>query len=93
MNDIGRFGAEGPLTAQAFGQELKDEFDQLYAEAAVRRRMMSISTHDRIAGTPARVKRIGEFLAYAKQHPGVSFVRKDQIAQWALSMSNVPQKA
>jgi peptidoglycan/xylan/chitin deacetylase (PgdA/CDA1 family) len=93
MNDIGRFGAEGPLTASAFGQELKDEFDQLYVEAASRRRMMSISTHDRIAGTPARVKRIGEFLAYAKQHPGVAFVRKDQIAQWALSMPNVPNKA
>ena len=92
MNDIGRFGAEGPLTASAFGQELRDEFDQLYAEAAVRRRMMSISTHDRIAGTPGRVKVLGEFLAYARKHPGVAFVRKDQIAQWALSMPNVPSK-
>lgn len=93
MNDIARFGAEGPLSAAAFGQELKDEFDQLYAEAAGRRRMMSISTHDRIAGTPARVKRIGEFLAYAKQHPGVAFARKDEIARWALSMPHVPYKA
>lgn len=93
MNDIGRFGAEGPMTAEAFGQELKDEFDQLYAEAAGRRRMMSISTHDRIAGTPGRVKRLSEFLAYAKKHPGVAFVRKDQIAQWALSMPNVPNMA
>lgn len=92
LNDIGRFGAEGPMTAAAFGQELKDEFDQLYAEAAVRRRLMSISTHDRIAGTPARVKRIGEFLTYASQHPGVAFVRKDQIAEWALSMPRVPNK-
>lgn len=93
MNDIARFGAEGPLSAAAFGQELKDEFDQLYAEAAGRRRMMSISTHDRIAGTPARVKRIGEFLAYAQQHPGVVFARKDEIAQWALSLPQVPHKA
>ncbi|HEY8357840.1 MAG TPA: polysaccharide deacetylase family protein [Ramlibacter sp.] len=92
MNDLGRYGAEGPLTAAAFGQELKDEFDQLYAEAAGRRRMMMISAHDRVTGTPARTKRLGEFLAYAKQHPGVAFVRKDQIAQWALSMSGVPNK-
>lgn len=35
-NDIARFGAEGPMTAAAFAQELKDEFDQLYAEAVVR---------------------------------------------------------
>jgi peptidoglycan/xylan/chitin deacetylase (PgdA/CDA1 family) len=93
MNDIGRFGAEGPLTAQAFGQELKDEFDQLYLESASRRRMMSISTHDRIAGTPGRVKVLGEFLAYAKKHSGVAFVRKDQIARWALEMPNVPSKS
>ncbi|MBL8406071.1 MAG: polysaccharide deacetylase family protein [Dechloromonas sp.] len=92
-NDIARYGAEGPMSASAFGQELKDEFDQLYAEAGGRRRMMSISTHDRIGGTPARVKVLGEFLAYAKKHPGVVFVRKDQIAQWALSMPNVPRKS
>jgi peptidoglycan/xylan/chitin deacetylase (PgdA/CDA1 family) len=92
-NDIARFGAEGPLTAAAFGQELKDEFDQLYAESSVRRRMMSISTHDRIAGTPARVKVIGEFLAYARRHRGVVFARKDQIAEWALTMKDVPAKA
>jgi peptidoglycan/xylan/chitin deacetylase (PgdA/CDA1 family) len=91
-NDIARFGAEGPLTAAAFGQELKDEFDQLYAEAGVKRRMMSISTHDRIGGTPARVKVLGEFLAYARKKPGVVFLRKDQIAQWALQMPNVPSK-
>ncbi len=92
-NDIARFGAEGPLTAAAFGQELKDEFDQLYSESSDRRRMMSISTHDRIAGTPARVKVIGEFLAYARKHRGVVFARKDQIAEWALTMGNVPTKS
>lgn len=91
-NDIARYGAEGPLTASAFGQELKDEFDQLYEEAGFRRRMMSISTHDRISGTPARVKVLGDFLRYAKQHPGVAFMRKDRIAQLALSMSDVPVK-
>ena len=92
MNDIARYGAEGPLTAAAFGQELKDEFDQLYSESASRRRMMSISTHDRITGTPGRVKVMGEFLAYAKKHAGVAFVRKDQIARWALAMPHVPSK-
>jgi hypothetical protein len=74
------------------GQELKDEFDQLYLESASRRRMMSISTHDRIGGTPARVKVLGEFLAYAKKHPGAAFVHKDQIARWALAMPQVPSK-
>jgi len=92
-NDIARFGAEGPLTATAFGQELEDEFDQLYEEAGGRRRMMSISTHDRISGTPARVKVLGDFIAYAKKHPGVAFVRKDQIARWTLELPDVPVKS
>lgn len=91
-NDIARFGAEGPLTAQAFGQELRDEFDQLYMEAGYKRRMMSVSLHDRIGGTPARVRMMGEFLQYALQHPGVVFMRKDQIAALALSLPDVPQK-
>lgn len=91
-NDIARFGAEGPLTAAAFGQELRNEFEQLYAEAALRRRMMSISTHDRIGGTPARVKVLGEFIRYTLGHPGVVFLRKDRIAELALTMPNVPTR-
>ncbi|MFZ6731035.1 polysaccharide deacetylase family protein [Undibacterium sp. Ji42W] len=91
-NDIARFGAEGPLTAQAFGQELRDEFDQLYIESGYRRRMMSLSVHDRIGGTPGRVKILGEFLQYALQHPGVVFMRKDRIAELALSLKDVPVK-
>jgi hypothetical protein len=41
---------------------------------------MSVSTHDRISGTPAQVKVLDEFLAYATQKPGVKFMRKDEIA-------------
>ena len=91
-NDIGRFGAEGPLTASAFGGELRDEFDQLYLEAARMRRMMSVSIHDRIGGSPARTKILGEFLRYAKGHAGVVFMRKDAIAELALTLPDVPTK-
>lgn len=91
-NDIARYGAEGPLTTSGFGQDLKNEFDQLYEEAGYRRRMMSISTHDRISGTPARVKVLSDFISYAKSHPGVVFLRKDAIAELALTMADVPQK-
>ncbi|XXF79676.1 polysaccharide deacetylase family protein [Myxococcaceae bacterium GXIMD 01537] len=83
-NDIVRYDSPA-LTARAFGDELKDEFDVLHAEAATRRRMMSISVHDRIGGTPARVKVLGEFIDYARSHPGVVFMRKDAIARFALS--------
>ncbi|VTU34301.1 putative urate catabolism protein [Variovorax sp. PBS-H4] len=68
-----------------FERQLKDEFDQLYEEAAKRRRMMSVSTHDRVAGRPFRVRSLGRFLEYALGHEGVVAMRKDQIAEIALA--------
>jgi len=67
-----------------FLEQIKLDFDQLYEEGATRRRMMSLSTHDRISGTPQMVRVLDEFLRYAKSHPGVAFMRKDEIARYAL---------
>jgi peptidoglycan/xylan/chitin deacetylase (PgdA/CDA1 family) len=91
-NDIVRFDNPA-MTASAFAQELKDDFDVLYAEADRRRRQMSISTHDRISGQPAKAKAIGEFISYAQRHPGVVFMRKDTIARWVLEQKDVPSAA
>lgn len=68
-----------------FLAQIKRDFDQLYVEAGHRRRMMSISAHDRISGSPQMVNVWDEFLAYAKSKPGVAFMRKDDIARFALS--------
>jgi peptidoglycan/xylan/chitin deacetylase (PgdA/CDA1 family) len=73
------------FSSTQFGEQLKLEFDQLYEEGATRKRQMSISTHDRISGTPAQVKVLDEFLAYATQKPGVKFMRKDEIARMTLN--------
>jgi peptidoglycan/xylan/chitin deacetylase (PgdA/CDA1 family) len=54
--------------------------------------MMSVSTHDRIAGTPGRVKALDDFIVYAKQQSGVVFMRKDQIADLALTLADVPER-
>ncbi|WP_161013469.1 polysaccharide deacetylase family protein [Duganella rivi] len=70
---------------QQFLEQIKGEFDQLYEEAGTRRRMMSISTHDRISGTPQMVRALDEFLTYAKSKAGVAFMRKDDIARYALA--------
>jgi peptidoglycan/xylan/chitin deacetylase (PgdA/CDA1 family) len=91
-NDIVRF--DSPATTNAiYLQDLKDDFDVLYAEAATRRRMMSISAHDRISGIPGRVKLLEQFIKYAQTQKGVVFMRKDKIAQWALSTADVPHEA
>lgn len=79
-------------TSADFASELKYEFDQLYAEAATRRRMMSVSAHDRITGHPARTKVLEEFIVYAKKQPGVVFLRKDEIARFALESSATPRE-
>lgn len=91
-NDIGRF-TDTAMTAAAFTQELKDEFDVLYAEGAKRRRLMSISTHDRIAGQPRVVKALDDFLTYARQKQDVAFMRKDEICRWALKQPDTPKNA
>ena len=67
--------------------KLKYEFDQLSAEGATRRRMVSVSAHDRITGRPARTRVLEEFIVSAQKQPGVVFLRKDQIARLALESS------
>ena len=90
-NDIVRFDSPA-LTADEFLAELEADFEVLYAEAAGRRRMMSISTHDRIAGVPARVRALGEFIDHARKQPGVVFMRKDEIARFALADADTPRE-
>ncbi|TWV93025.1 polysaccharide deacetylase family protein [Chitinophaga pinensis] len=83
-NDIVLVSGQWYSTDQ-FLQQVKMEFDQLYEESANRRRMMSVSFHDRIGGTPQMVKAATELFTYMQQHKGVTFRRKDDIARMALS--------
>lgn len=83
MNDIVDYETRYFSTAM-YADDLKAEFDALYAEAGTRRRMMSVSAHDRIAGRPSRAKVLEQFIAYTQSHPGVAFMRKDEIARYAL---------
>jgi len=57
----------------------------LYAESSKRRRVMSVSAHDRIAGRPSRSKVLEEFIVYAQNNPVVVFMRKDEMARCGLS--------
>ena len=84
MNDIVDYESRY-FSTQEYAGDLKAEFDMLYAESSERRRMMSVSAHDRIAGRPSRAKVLEEFIVYAQSHPGVVFMRKDEIARFALS--------
>jgi peptidoglycan/xylan/chitin deacetylase (PgdA/CDA1 family) len=87
MNDIVDYESRY-FSTQEYAGDLKAEFDMLYAESSKRRRMMSVSAHDRIAGRPSRAAVLEEFIVYAQNNPGVVFMRKDEIARFAL---NSPQ--
>ena len=46
--------------------------------------MISVSAYDRIAGRPSRAKVLEQFIIHAQSHPGVAFMRKGEIARFAL---------
>ncbi len=71
------------FSADQFARQVIMEFDQLYKESETKRRQMSISFHDRIGGTPQMVSAATEIISYIQKHKGVSFKRKDEIAQMA----------
>ena len=85
--------AEAKSHEYMYAGDLKADFDALYAEGEHRRRMMSVSAHDRIAGRPSRTKTHEEFITYAQSHPGVVFMRKDEIARFALSSPQTIREA
>lgn len=72
------------FSADQFFNQVKMEFDQLYTESEFRRRQMSLSFHDRIGGTPQMVKATHGLIRYFQQHKGVTFKRKDEIAELTL---------
>jgi hypothetical protein len=84
LNDLQNYENHSRTCAE-FSSEIKAEFDALYIESERKRRMISVSSHDRVAGRASRTKVMDDFIAYAKTHPGVVFMRKDEIARFALA--------
>ena len=84
MNDIASFDF-AQFAPHDYEQQLMDEFEQLYEEGASRRRMMSLSLHDRISGHASRVRALDRFFSAVGQRRDVWWARRDQIADWALA--------
>ena len=56
----------------------------LEREAGARRGTMSVRAHDRFAGRSSRAKVLEQFVTCAQSHPGVGFMRKDEILRFTL---------
>lgn len=70
LNDIASFDFPG-FNPAAYEQQLIDEFDQLYAEGAARRRMMVIGLHERISGHGSRVRVLDRIFTRLREHADV----------------------
>ncbi|AFY61240.1 polysaccharide deacetylase family protein [Synechococcus sp. PCC 6312] len=86
MNDIRAYEARF-FSSEQYLIELKNSFDRLYEESAYRRRMMAVTMHDRLQ-RPEHVQTFNEFLEYIIKKPGVTFMKKIDIANFANSDPN-----
>jgi hypothetical protein len=71
LNDIASFDFPG-FNPAACEQQLADEFYQLYAEGATRRRMMVIGLHERISGHASRVRVLDQIFTRLRDPAPVS---------------------
>jgi hypothetical protein len=73
----------GPwITCDDFVQMVKDQFDTLYAEGEHSGRVMCLSLHPFLIGSPHRVRYLDEALRYVLSHQGVWLATADEIADW-----------
>ncbi|SFL18655.1 allantoinase PuuE [Shimia haliotis] len=80
-NDM-RFAIQAGYTnGDQFESYLKDSFDMLYAEGeAGAPKMLSIGLHCRLIGRPGRAAALLRVLNYYREHEGVWFATREQIA-------------
>ena len=72
-------------STQVIWESFKDTFDQLYDEGtAGSPKWIEIVLHAQFAGRPTGIPVMRKCIEYAKQHEGVWFARKGDIARWTL---------
>jgi peptidoglycan/xylan/chitin deacetylase (PgdA/CDA1 family) len=81
VNDFRYWNSPGLSQASDFFEYMKESFEVLYEESAEGPRMMSIGLHPRMVGRPGRVRAIKQFIEYARQHGGVWFATREEIAR------------
>ncbi len=94
INDFTFFHRRGMSTTDAL-EVLKEQFDQLYREGEHSGRFMNVGLHPHVAGHPYRIRALREFLQYAREHEGVWWATREEIASWYLENheSHIPTKA
>lgn len=81
-NDTRFVLAQGFSSPNDFFETCAQGLDYLYEEGLEHPKMMSIGIHARIMGQAARAAGLRKFIEYALDKPGVSFMRRVDIAKW-----------
>lgn len=82
VNDIPAF-LDHDMTAADFGQMIKDHFDLLHAESAMRPgAVFGLSLHPFLINTPSRHRYLREALEHITGHDDVWYTTSDDIAEW-----------
>lgn len=91
INDFSLFIRRG-LTTSAGLEEIKEQFDVLYAESAETGKLMNLGVHPHVIGQPFRIRALRDFIEHAKKHEGVWFATREEIATWYLQnhQSHIP---
>lgn len=71
-------------------ESFKDTFDELYSEGTKGSpKWVEIVLHAHMGGRPTLIPTVRRCIAYARQHEGVWFPRKGDIARWAAELDGV----
>jgi allantoinase len=81
-NDAKFFRGPGWSGAKEFGEYLRDSVDCLLKEGDSTPKMLSVGLHGRIIGRPGRCTALAGFLEHCRATPGVSLLRRVDIAHW-----------
>jgi peptidoglycan/xylan/chitin deacetylase (PgdA/CDA1 family) len=81
VNDARYIVGTGYGRPDDFFSTAKASLDRLRADGDDLGRMMSIGTHPRVSGNPARADALARFIDYAQQFPDVAFMRRIDIAR------------
>jgi allantoinase len=87
LNDVGLFIAKS-LRGPDFVQMVRDQLDQLYADAAGGGRVMALALHPFVIGQAFRLRYLDQALEYVASHPGVWLTTSDEIAEHYVSATD-----
>ena len=81
INDIASFLVMG-VTAQDFGNMIRDQFDVMLREGETNPRVLAICLHTFLIGQPFRAKHLDAALGYVMQHEGVWAPTAGELNDW-----------